>query len=61
MHIVGFGSTQWSSLNRIVQAVFLEIEIQMMGTEPTHGRTDDREMRHYSMMAEQLYGHTSVM
>ena len=30
MHIVGFGSTQWSSLNRIVQAVFLEIEFQIL-------------------------------
>ena len=35
MHIVGFGSTQWSSLNRIVQAVFLEIEFQMIG-DGTH-------------------------
>ena len=50
MHIVGFGSTQWSSLNRIVRTVFLEIEIQMIFGDPTHGRTDDREMRHYSMI-----------
>ena len=36
MHIVGFGSTQWSSLNRIVQAVFLEIEFQMIFGDGTH-------------------------
>ena len=40
MHIVGFGSTQWSSLNRIVQAVFLEIEFQMIFWGQNPPRTD---------------------
>ena len=50
MHIVGFGSTQWSSLNRIVQAVFLEIEFQNIFGDRTHERRTDREMVNYSMM-----------
>ena len=61
MHIAGFGATHWSSLNRIVRTVFLEIEFQNKTWGQTEGHTerpterqtegaDDRDFRNYSMM-----------
>ena len=53
MHIAGFGATHWSSLNRIVRTVFLEIEFQNKTWGQTEGQTegaDDRDFRNYSMM-----------
>ena len=53
MHIAGFGATHWSSLNRIVRTVFLEIEFQNKTWGQTERQTegaDDRDFRNYSMM-----------
>ena len=61
MQIAGFGATHWSSLNRIVRTVFLEIEFQNKTWGQTEGQkdrkkdrqtegADDRDFRNYSMM-----------
>ena len=65
MHIAGFGATHWSSLNRIVRSVFLEIEFQNKTWGQTEGQkdrqklretdrhkegADDRDFRNYSMI-----------
>ena len=61
MHIAGFGATHWSSLNRIVQTVFLEIEFQDKTWGQTEGQkdrqkegADDRDFRNYSMMVNHV-------
>ena len=61
MHIAGFGATHWSSLNRIVRTVFLEIEYQNKTWGQTEGQkdrqkegADDRDFRNYSMMKTQM-------